>query len=161
MKVTNNKIKINIYTSLEKLRTERSFSFFQNIEYISNNKEGVIICINNESFQINNRAAYIIEHLCKLNFTSLLTYNKSVKYLSKYKYNLPLVLNKNLILVPSKAIKEYDCLWINYQQVIAFKDNYIYFESGNMINFNNTNKYWNNQVKKISEIKKLKENINI
>lgn len=133
-----------------------SFSFYKNIEYIINNDHGSLIVSLNETIQVSNRALYIIELILNANLMSAQSYNKGIKYLTNYKYNIPIVINHTFALLQSKANKNYETIWINYNQVSHIdNENYIIFKSGKKIKFNNSLNYYENQINKINMILQL------
>ena len=153
---------INTVNNFENIaRTKKSFSFYQNIEYIKNNIEGSIIYINNIKYSSNKRTKYIIEFILKIHFTSIRSYYTSISYYLNYKYNIPICLGNRLILIQSGSIKNYETFWINYNQVKKIKANTIYFWSGNKIDYFNKHSYWINQINKASKIVTLMRELNM
>lgn len=133
-----------------------SFSFYKNIDYIKNKSFGAVISIKNNEYQINNRSLYIVQNLCLYNLFSLEGYYQGVKKVTNYKYNIPVLINYDLILISSLGIKEYDNLWINFNNVHCFDElNNIVFKSGSKLIFNNSRNYYNKQIEKINTINKI------
>lgn len=152
---------INTVNNFENIaRTKKSFSFYQNLEYVKNSLDGSIIYINNTMYNSKRRSKYIIELILKAHLTTIKGYYQGVSYYLNYKYNIPICLNKELILIQSGSIKEYDTFWINYAKVKIISNNTIHFHSGNKLKYNNSDSYWVNQIKKVNKIISLIEQLN-
>lgn len=50
------------------------------------------------------------------------SYNKLVKKILDIKTNIPIYIDKNTLLLPIKTYKAYDCIWINYFNVLEVVD---------------------------------------
>ena len=74
-----------------------------------------------------------------------------------FKYNNPLVLN-NIILLQTGNINSYDTKWINYKNIEKIESiddkTLINFYSKNQLIIDKPIKYFNNQINKISKLKR-------
>lgn len=139
---------------LNSIRTIKSFSFFKNTNYIQNNSTGSSICIKNENINFKERSLYITNYICSLKLTSIESYNSGIKNIFNFKYNIPIYLNKSLILIPSRSIKHYDNVWINYSEVLKVKlskENFIIitFKDGTILETTMNLNYYNKQLNQI------------
>lgn len=96
------------------------------------------------------------------------TYNKLVRKLLDIKTNIPIYINKKMVLLPTKSYKSYDCVWLNYYAIkdIISNDNRlsIMFKNGEVmfikISINRLNRIINNALKIIEYFRNLEfENV--
>lgn len=140
------------------IRTIKSFSFFQNLNYISNNKDGSIVLINKTKYQFKERASYVCNYISSLRLTSINSYNEGIKNIFTFKYNIPLVLSNTLILIPTNSYKLYENIWINYSEIKDYIINEfghlnIIFKDQSTLETKMNLKYYNKQLEKILMIK--------
>lgn len=142
----------------QSIRTIKSFSFFQNTEYIINDSFGSKVFYNDKILFFKERALYVMDYLCRLKLTSLKSYNEGVRNISNYKYNIPIYLNEEQIFIAISNIKEFENIWINYAKISNIEayeeETIINFKSGNQIKIAKNPVFFNKQFEKINKIKK-------
>lgn len=133
-------------------------NLYQNIELFYNNNDGTLVFINNEKYQYKYSSKHFLDLLCKLNFTSIKSYNAGYKLLFNSSYNNPICL-KNLNIIIVGNINNYDTVYINLNRVINtkiidLKKIELEFISGNKIIINKSKNYLIDQHKKIEKVKR-------
>lgn len=67
------------------------------------------------------------------------TYNKLIKKKLGICRNIPIFINMNMILFPTKAYKAYDCIWVNYNEIKTYSSHgkmvVIIFNNGEIMEF--------------------------
>ena len=133
------------------------YAFYQNVDYIKNNNDGTLLFLENSKYQYDYSVIHFINYICLINITSLKTYNKAINRLYNFKYNNPLVLN-NIILLQTGNINSYETKWINYKNIEKIESiddkTLINFYSKNQLIIDKPIKYFNNQINKISKLKR-------
>lgn len=155
--------KNNKSTTIISIRTIKSFSFFQDIEYIMNNEYGSVVCLRKKQIQIKERSLYIINYICKLKLTSVKSYATGIELTLDYKYNIPILLSQQLYLCPLGNIQKYETIWINYKEISNIRlDNekiILCFYSGNEILVEKNFSFWKQLENKVLKIEKYLEKI--
>jgi len=140
-----------------KLKGQKPFSFYQNIEYWHNDSNGSIVFINNKKYLVYERSLRVLEHITSLYMISVKSYFKYINKVTNTAYNNPVVLSEMFAFIKTSNLKDYDNHWINYSQVreIKYFNEFveIYFKSNNYLVIKTRA---NNLVKQIDKIKKVK-----
>lgn len=63
-----------------------------------------------------------INHLLNIRLRDFYSYNKIVKKLLNIKTNIPIYIDSNIIFLPIKSYKAYDCIWLNYKEIKSVVD---------------------------------------
>ncbi|MDY0276648.1 MAG: competence protein ComK [Acholeplasma sp.] len=142
--------------TIKSIRTIKSFSFFQNIEYLANNPLGSLVCINSEKHVFKERSIYITNYICKLHLTSIKSYYEGISLVFSKEYKVPIVLSKNIILIHTHRMDDYDNIWINYAMVERISSEndkvVIQFKSGKVLMVDINIAYLLKQINKIERI---------
>ena len=109
-----------------------------------------------------------LNDLLKLKIRDFYSYNKLISDVLKIKTNIPIYIDRNIIFLPIKSYKAYDCIWINYKRIKEIIDNkksvIIKFINGEIkefdISFNKMNRIINDAKIIITYFKKIEcENV--
>lgn len=123
-----------------------------------NDANGTMLFSNNTKYHFKERSLYITNRIANIYLTSLKSYYYALSNVIDAKYNNPLYLNNKVILIATRAIKDYNNIWINFSQVKNFKIEdkltTLYFYSGNELVISISKNYLGKQIKKIKEIEK-------
>ncbi len=104
-----------------------------------------------------------LNDLLKLKIRDFYSYNKLISDVLKIKTNIPIYIDRNIIFLPIKSYKAYDCIWINYTRIKEIIDNkksvIIKFINGEIkefgISFNKLNRIINDAKIIITYFKKI------
>ena len=104
-----------------------------------------------------------LNDLLKLKIRDFYSYNKLISAVLKIKTNIPIYIDRNIIFLPIKSYKAYDCIWINYKRIKEIIDNkksvIIKFINGEIkefdISFNKINRIINDAKIIITYFKKI------
>lgn len=104
-----------------------------------------------------------LNDLLKLKIRDFYSYNKLISDVLKIKTNIPIYIDRNIIFLPIKSYKAYDCIWINYKRIKEIIDNkksvIIKFINGEIkefdISFNKLNRIINDAKIIITYFKKI------
>lgn len=104
-----------------------------------------------------------LNDLLKLKIRDFYSYNKLISDVLKIKTNIPIYIDRNIIFLPVKSYKAYDCIWINYKRIKEIIDNkksvIIKFINGEIkefdISFNKMNRIINDAKIIITYFKKI------
>jgi len=104
-----------------------------------------------------------LNDLLKLKIRDFYSYNKLISKILKIKTNIPIYVDSNIIYLPIKSYKAYDCIWINYKRIKEIIDNkksvIIKFINGEIkefdISFNKLNRIINDAKIIITYFKKI------
>ena len=66
----------------------------------------------------------VINKMLNIRIRDFYNYNKLIKKVLNIKTNIPIFINNNVVLLPIKTYKAYDCIWINYIEIDEVIDNY-------------------------------------
>lgn len=106
-----------------------------------------------------------INKLCLKSLTTYEAYIKGVKSSLNIKTNIPVYINKKIILFPICNIRNYDCIWINYTNIkAAYNDEnktVIIFKNGERIKINVKTRKFMKLIENVHKIISYKENIEI
>lgn len=87
------------------------------IEYIANDNKGCTV------YQIESErhhpfsALYIVKRICLEHLFTYDGYKKSIEFLFHKIHLVPIVLSKNLILLPTERARNYENIWINIKAI--------------------------------------------
>ncbi|WP_162164081.1 competence protein ComK [Acholeplasma hippikon] len=104
------------------------------INYIKNDFDGGMTYPNKEL--IERSALGVIKKLCMRNLFTLEGYLKATKKTFNLGYKVPIYINDHHIFIYTKALKDYDNIFINYTEIKEVKSN----KFGIEITFNNLEK---------------------
>lgn len=91
------------------------------IEYIINNASGCLVFQNGTSIQNSKTNLGYVKQLCMDNLFTYEGYLKSVRYLFNKHYLIPVYVNEIVMLIPTKRVRDYENIWINYQAIENIK----------------------------------------
>ena len=81
-----------------------------------------------------------LNDLLKLKVRDFYSYNKIISEILKIRKNIPIYITSDIIFLPIKSYKSYDCIWINYRMINSIIDNkktvLIKFINGEIREFN-------------------------
>ena len=130
------------------------------IQYIENTPEGCIIYQERESTRLTVSNLSYIKKKC---MESLFTYEGYLKAIHKelsIHYKVPVYFDEFMMMIPSKRVRDYDNIWINYasiQEIIELVDGVkIYFFGNRQIDSKNSSKSIKKQIKDLERIRFIK-----
>lgn len=140
-----------------KLKGQKPFSFYQNLEYFHNDSNGSLIFINNKRYYVYERSLTVLQEVMSFYLTSYQSYFKTVTKVLNSKYNNPIVLGAYFSFIKTTNLNSYENIWINYQMIsdiIAENQKLIItFISGNQLIINLKINYLDKQINKIIRLK--------
>ena len=75
------------------------------------------------NYILKDKGIKFINELLNLKIRDFYSYNRIISELLKIKTNIPVFISSNMVLLPIKAYKSYDCVWINYPEIKEIIDN--------------------------------------
>ena len=87
------------------------------IEYIINNTSGCLVFQDGISMQHSKTNLSVVKQLCMKNLFTYEGYLKSVRYLFDKHYLIPVYVNETLMLIPTKRVRDYENIWINFMAI--------------------------------------------
>lgn len=137
------------------------------ILFLKNTNEGTRVYKSNFKYSnLSNSLNYNIEKLCNKFLFSYNGYKKALKMKLNLKSLQPLYLNKNLILIPIKNIKDYDNLFINFKAITSIikinsENTKLIFDTGEFLNINKNINFFFEKEKEIIKIENYLNNLKI
>lgn len=137
------------------------------ILFLKNTNEGTRVYKSNFKYSnLSNSLNYNIEKLCNKFLFSYNGYKKALKLKLNLKSLQPLYLNKNLILIPIKNIKDYDNLFINFKAITSIikinsENTKLIFDTGEFLNINKNINFFFEKEKEIIKIENYLNNLKI
>lgn len=97
------------------------------IYFIKNESDGAYIYPNRRRSGASSIA--VIKKLCIKHLTTLEGYLKSARLITNCRYKIPIVLSSKYVFFSTKAIHDFDSIWINYMQIreIIYLERHIIF----------------------------------
>ena len=128
------------------------------ILFLKNTNDGTRIYKSNFKYtNLSNSLNYNIEKLCNKFLFSYNGYKKALKLKLNLKSLQPLYLNKNLILIPIKNIKDYHNLFINFKAITSIikidnSNTKLFFNTGETLIINKNINFFYDKEKEITKI---------
>lgn len=128
------------------------------ILFLKNTNDGTRIYKSNFKYtNLSNSLNYNIEKLCNKFLFSYNGYKKALKLKLNLKSLQPLYLNKNLILIPIKNIKDYHNLFINFKAITSIikidnSNTKLFFNTGETLIINKNINFFYDKEKEINKI---------
>ena len=92
------------------------------MDYIKRGNNGVVLKTESGIEIINGGIKKYLNDLCLNNLATFDGRKKAIGKLLKEKKNLPIYINYQLFVYPTKALREYDVIFINYHHVLSYKE---------------------------------------
>ncbi len=89
--------------------------------YIRRDDYGVFIKDEEKEYLVNTGIKQYINNLCMNNLSTFEGRKKAVSNLLKQKNNIPIYIDNEIFLYPTKSLREYDMLFINYYAILSTK----------------------------------------
>ena len=102
--------------------------------YLKRNDTGILIKDGSKEYQINTGLKKYINDLCMENLSTYDGRRLAIASLLKQIDNIPIYINKHIFIFPTKSLREYDMLFINYFSILSVKK---YDENHTLIIFEN------------------------
>jgi len=126
------------------------------IEYISYEKLHTIIYKTHDIKRINRCMTSVIHTICYKHLIDFKGYLKAVKKVFDMKYHIPIYIDETLQLIPTKAYRAYENIWINKVAIASFKKDEksikITFYSGRTLIIDKSMQYLKKQFQRLEEI---------
>ena len=90
------------------------------MKYIKRSSQGTMFSRKNKVYIPKGLKQYINE-LCISNLSTFQGREKAAGILLSRKSILPIYVNKDICLFPTESIRNYDCIYINYNELLSFK----------------------------------------
>ena len=91
------------------------------MNYIRRNKDGIEVNGELGSIYINNSLKKYINNLCLKNLSTYDGRRDSTMKFLKENNNIPIYVNDEMILYPTKSIRCYDTVFVNFKEVLSIK----------------------------------------
>ena len=91
------------------------------MNYIANTAYGCKIYQQDKNIEVNMNAFTYIKKLCMKHLFSYKGYILACQKTLNLKYKVPLYITDHLQFIPSKNVRDFDCIWINYAYVYAYE----------------------------------------
>lgn len=142
---------------VESIKTYQHYYLFQTINYIENTALGTKINTHLTEKYYKESSIYIINYICLAHLKSYKSYKEAIKKIFNYHYNIPLILNENIILIPTENIQSYNNKWINISNVklitkVSNDETKLMFKNGLEYTFNISTDKINTYTKRIDKI---------
>lgn len=89
--------------------------------YIKRSNDGIIVKGEFHELLIKSGIKSYLNNLCMDNLSTFDGRRKAISKLIKHKNNVPIYVNKDIFVYPTKSLREYDMLFINYHAVLSYK----------------------------------------
>lgn len=90
--------------------------------YIRRNNKGILIKDENKEYVVETSIKKYINMLCMKNLSTYDGRKIAVKNLFEQKNNIPIFVNRNIFLYPTKSLRDYDTVFINYFSILSFNE---------------------------------------
>ena len=91
------------------------------MHYLKRTNFGIHVSFSDEDVFIKNSLKNYINDLCLKNLSTYDGRRESVVSLLKEKCNIPIYINNSTFLYPTKSLREYDMLFLNYYEILSFR----------------------------------------
>ncbi len=92
------------------------------MNYLKRGNNGVVLKTETGIKMINGGIKKYLNDLCLINLATFDGRKKAISKLLKAKKNLPIYINQQVFVYPTKALREYDVVFINYHHVLSWKE---------------------------------------
>ena len=103
------------------------------LEMIKRINDYTIICYEKKKMKTQLVPLRIINELCIDNLSTYQGRKEAIKIKYGIKTMVPIYINDEILLFPTKGIKEYACVWINYHQIREVQKGKIVLQSGKLV----------------------------
>lgn len=90
------------------------------MKYIKRSKEGILV-LDKKATYLQRGLKQYINDLCIKNLSTIEGREKAAKKLLNITSNLPVYVNEEIILFPTKSIRNYDCVYLNFHKILTLK----------------------------------------
>jgi competence transcription factor ComK len=133
------------------------------IEYIRNDHHGSTVFYQEKVVFSKRSALYEVKNMCLQHFFSYEGYIKSVRKMTKDKYQIPILIDEDHAFLPTCRVRDYENIWINtfsiYQIIPHHKGVELIFYSGRRLYIDYSINRLKNKIKLVMKIKSMKVNI--
>jgi len=89
--------------------------------YIKRYNEGILVKCEFSELLIKTGIKSYLNNLCMDSLSTFEGRKKAITKLISHRNNVPIYINKNTFVYPTKSLREYDMLFINYHEVLSYK----------------------------------------
>lgn len=91
------------------------------MNYVTRSMDGTVVS-GNELFTYKQGIKSYINSLCLKNLSTFEGREKASAYVLNHKSNLPLYINENIVLFPTESLRNYECVYINYLEILSVQE---------------------------------------
>jgi len=91
------------------------------MKYIKRSTEGILVTGNKKVF-MSKGLKQLINDLCIRNLSTFEGRERAARVLLNRKSILPIYVNDDICLFPTESIRNYACIYINYNELLSFKE---------------------------------------
>ncbi len=91
------------------------------MDYIKRHWDGVLVCSEGKDVILKMGIKKYLNDLCLANLATFDGRKKAISRLLKQKNNLPIYINDELFVYPTTSLRDYNTVFINYHQVLSYK----------------------------------------
>lgn len=103
------------------------------IQYLFRNDEGTTIVCKNKKEILEQVPKTVINDLCMRNLSTYEGRKVATKHLYNIKILVPIYVDEDNLLFPTVSTANYDCVWINYHEILKTALNKIYMNNGDIV----------------------------
>lgn len=90
------------------------------MKYVKRSSEGIMVLDRKAHFYTRGIRQFIND-LCIKNLSTFEGREKAASSVLSIKSNLPIYVNEEMLLFPTKSIRNFDCIYVNYHKVLTVK----------------------------------------
>ena len=91
------------------------------MKYIRRTSQGILVLDKKEKYLTKGLKQFINEE-CIRNLSTFEGREQAAKVILKHQSNLPIYVNEDTIVFPTKSIRNYDCIYVNYHEVLSLTE---------------------------------------
>ncbi len=90
--------------------------------YVKRYHNGIVVKDEKNEYSLNSGIKKYLNKLCMDNLSTFDGRKKAIISLLKQKDNIPIYIDNNIFVYPTKALREFDMMYINYFEVLSYKE---------------------------------------
>ncbi|AIO18707.1 ComK protein [Candidatus Izimaplasma bacterium HR1] len=91
------------------------------MKYVKRATEGILVLDKKAKYLTKGLKQYINDQ-CIKNLSTFEGREQAARIILNLKSNLPIYVNDEIILFPTKSMRNYDCIYVNYHKVLSFRE---------------------------------------
>ena len=90
--------------------------------YVKRHHNGIVVKNEINEYSLNSGIKKYLNKLCMNNLSTFDGRRKAIMSLLKQKDNVPIYIDNDIFVYPTKALREFDMVYINYCEVLSYKE---------------------------------------